>query len=1141
MWIYTGDRQSSRLRIRYLKSLLSQEVGFFDVRISTGQVIADIASDTTLIQDAIGSKTGSLIHHLAQFLVGMVIAFKTLWQLSLLNIAVLPVMLLSGGSAAYMIISASSRNEVAYARAGELAHETMTQIRTVHAFVGEQKSFHSYSNALRSSVKLGIQANLAKGLGIGSQYGLGFATFACLLWFAGKFVRDGDTTSGPAFTTILIVVSSLSGLGQAVPDIVTISKAKVAATTIMETIKRKPLISPNIDGVVLEKVHGNIELRNVQFSYPSRPDIAIFQSLSFTIPAGKVVAVVGKSGEGKSTIISLIERFYDPTSGEILLDGLNIKCMQLKWLRDQMGLVSQEPALFAVSIRENILYGKTENASMDDVMKAASASCASTFIDMLPDGYETQVGERGMQLSGGQKQRIAIARAILKNPSILLLDEATSALDSDSEKSVQEALDRVMVGRTTVVVAHRLSTIQNADMIAVIEEGKISEIGSHQELMEKDGAYAALVKIQKDGVFENRVFRGHGDGSITNGSISQRTLSSLSNTDSVFGLALKTKEMGQQNDSRSKLSLKRLIKLNAREWPYALLAAITAVAAGSAMPLFSLTITEALEYLYSFDKDYMKKGLTKCCLYCCGLGLLSILAHTGEFYFSGIAGERITMRVRKAMFSAILRNEISWFDENNTSLIACSLSADAPSVKAATVDRIVAILQFIGLVGTAIIITFSLQWKIALISLVSFPAVVLSFVGQIQFMKGFSADLHMAYMSANTVAGDAISNIRTVAAFSAENKISELFSRQLSGSKKKAFVRGQVGGVGFGISQSTMYYWSALVMWYGSFLIHNGEASFGDTIKSFLILLVTSFAVADALVVAPFFLQNTKTLATVFQILDRKTEIDARDPKTDEVSSIHGSIELRQVSFSYPSRPDIQILKNINLHIRRGHRTALVGASGSGKSSVLSLIIRFYDPQSGTVLIDGKDIKQLRLESLRRHIGWVQQEPLLFNTSIYENINYGKEGATEAEVVEAAKAANVHGFVSGLPAGYLTEVGEKGVQLSGGQKQRIAIARAILKRPTILLLDEATSALDSESEQLVQAALDILIRNCTSVLVAHRLSTVKNSHCIAVLENGCIKEQGCHHELIAKKGSYFKLANLSTSEQDELVQRSQPV
>ncbi|MCO5556390.1 hypothetical protein L7F22_009938 [Adiantum nelumboides] len=442
---------------------------------------------------------GNFIHYISRFLAGFGVGFSSVWQLSLVTLSVVPLIALAGGLYAYILVGLTNESHDAYVKAGEITEQVLSQIRTVYAFGGEKRAVSSYTNALKSTLELGKKGGLAKGLGMGVMYCFLLGAWALLLWYSGKLVRDGVTNGGQAFTTILNVIISGLALGQAAPDLAAFGKAKVAGFTLMEMISRKPNINhSDCVGTKLSKVDGHIELKHVLFSYPSRPKTYIFQDFSLDIPAGKVVAIVGGSGSGKSTVISLVERFYDPIKGEVLLDGLNLKVLQLRWLRGQLALVNQEPALFATTLRENILYGK-EDSTMDDIIGAAKISGAGTFIEMLPNGYETQVGERGVQLSGGQKQRIAIARAMIKDPTILLLDEATSALDAESEKSVQEALDRVMMGRTTIVVAHRLSTIRNADFIAVVQNGSVVEYGTHAELMSKtdSGAYSSLVKLQE--------------------------------------------------------------------------------------------------------------------------------------------------------------------------------------------------------------------------------------------------------------------------------------------------------------------------------------------------------------------------------------------------------------------------------------------------------------------------------------------------------------------------------------------------------------------------------------------------------------------------------------------------------------------
>jgi len=395
------------------------------------------------------------------------------------------------------------------------------------------------------------------------------------------------------------------------------------------------------------------------------------------------------------------------------------------------------------------------------------------------------------------------------------------------------------------------------------------------------------------------------------------------------------------------------------------------------------------------------------------------------------------------------------------------------------------------------------------------------------FLRGLGGDYTSAYSRATSLAQEAIANIRTVAAFGAEERISEQFASLLNQPSKQALLRGHISGVGYGISQLLAFCSYALTLWYASVLLKHRDSNFGDIIKSFMVLIVTAFGVAEALALTPEIVKGSDALGSVFSILKRKTTIDSDDPKSKIVTDIKGDIEFRCVSFKYPTRPEVTILKELNLKIPAGKSLAVVGQSGSGKSTLISLVVRFYDPTSGSVLIDGFDIRSLNLKSLRKRTSIVQQEPALFSTTIYENIRYGNEGATEIEIMKAAKAANAHGFISRMPDGYDTKVGEKGSQLSGGQKQRVAIARALLKDPSILLLDEATSALDASSEKLVQEALENLMQGRTTIIVAHRLSTVSNADNIAVMQNGKVGEIGRHEELISRPGSiYAQLVNL---------------
>ncbi|KAL9387392.1 hypothetical protein Peur_020516 [Populus x canadensis] len=1130
-WMHTGERQAAKMRMAYLKSMLSQDISLFDTEASTGEVIAAITSDIIVVQDAISEKVGNFMHYISRFLGGFIIGFVRIWQISLVTLSIVPLIALAGGIYAYVSIGLIAKVRKSYVKASQVAEEVIGNVRTVQAFTGEEKAVRSYIEALRKTYKYGRKAGLAKGLGLGTLHCVLFLSWALLVWYTSIVVHKNIANGGESFTTMLNVVISGLSLGMAAPDISSFLHATAAAYPIFEMIEKNTMSKISSEsGRKVDRVDGHIEFKEVCFRYPSRPDVTIFDKFCLDIPSGKIVALVGGSGSGKSTVISLIERFYDPLFGKILLDGNDIRDLDLKWLRQQIGLVNQEPALFATSIRENILYGK-DDATLEEITRAAKLSGAMSFISNLPDKFETQVGERGIQLSGGQKQRIALSRAIVKNPSILLLDEATSALDAESEKSVQEAIDRAIVGRTTVVVAHRLSTVRNADVIAVVQEGKIVEIGSHEELISNpQSTYASLVHLQEAASLQ----RHPSHGPTLGRPLSMKYSRELSHTRSSFGTSFRSDKDSVSRvggdaleSTRTKnVSLKRLYSMVGPDWIYGVLGTMGAFIAGSAMPLFALGVSQAL-VAYYMDWDTTRHEVKKIAiLFCCGAAI-SVIVYAIEHLSFGIMGERLTLRVREMMFSAILENEIGWFDDlnNTSSMLTSRLESDATLLRTIVVDRSTILLQNVGLVVTSFIIAFTLNWRITLVVIATYPLIISGHISEKLFMKGYGGNLSKAYLKANMLAGEAVSNIRTVAAFCAEEKILDLYARELVEPSKNSFTRGQIAGIFYGICQFFIFSSYGLALWYGSVLMEKELAGFKSIMKSFMVLIVTALAMGETLALAPDLLKGNHMAASVFEILDRKTQV--MGDVGEELKNVEGTIELRGVQFSYPSRPDALIFKEFDLRVRSGKSMALVGQSGSGKSSVLSLILRFYDPTAGKVMIDGIDIKKLKVKSLRKHIGLVQQEPALFAASIYENILYGKEGASEAEVIEAAKLANAHSFISSLPEGYSTKVGERGVQLSGGQKQRVAIARAVLKNPEILLLDEATSALDVESERIVQQALDRLMRNRTTVVVAHRLSTIKNADQISIIQEGKIIEQGTHSSLIENKdGAYFKLVRL---------------
>ncbi|KAJ7294789.1 hypothetical protein O6H91_11G093700 [Diphasiastrum complanatum] len=742
---------------------------------------------------------------------------------------------------------------------------------------------------------------------------------------------------------------------------------------------------------------------------------------------------------------------------------------------------------------------------------------------------------------------------MLKNPVILLLDEATSALDAESEHVVQDALNKIMLGRTTIIVAHRLSTVRNADYIPVLQQGKVVELGRHDDLiMKQDGAYALLVRLQEKATVQadtesqcvsgggspKRRSHNHECGGSDEGQkhIETRQLSLSKQRHSSYDKPSMAPDGSIKKAVRANIKIKttksytwRLMKINAPEWPYGLMGTIGAILAGLINPIYAILMGQILHVYYDPDHGRMQREIQKSALIFSGVGVLGSLFLFTMHYFFGIIGENLTKRVREMMLAAMLRNEVGWFDreENNSSEMASRLASSAASVRVAVGDRICIIVQNVSLVVTACAVAFTINWRLTIVFLLVFPLLVGSAIVQNLFLKGFAGDIAKAHDRATMLAGEAISNIRTIAAFNAQEKVVQLVSQALIGPKHSITRRGHAAGLGYGLAALLMFWSYGLTLWYGAVLVRDGKATYGDITKCFFVVLLTASAVSSTVSFTPDMVKSGQALKSVFEILDRESENNTEHDQGEHVNAVKGDVKLKNVEFHYPSRPKVHIFRSLTISVNSGQSLALVGASGSGKSSVIALIGRFYDPVSGHVLIDGKDIRKLNLRSLRKHIGLVQQEPAFFASTIYENILFGKDDASESEIIEAAKAANAHEFISALPDGYKTHVGERGVQLSGGQKQRVAIARAVLKNPAILLLDEATSALDSESESMVQKALDGLMQARTTIVVAHRLSTIRNANKIAVLEAGTIIEQGSHSELIGQhESAYSRLIKL---------------
>ncbi|XP_031257574.1 ABC transporter B family member 20 [Pistacia vera] len=1236
-WILTGERQTAVIRSKYVQVLLNQDMSFFDTYGNNGDIVSQVLSDVLLIQSALSEKVGNYIHNMATFFSGLVIGFVNCWQIALITLGTGPFIVAAGGISNIFLHRLAENIQDAYAEAASIAEQAVSYIRTLYAFTNETLAKYSYATSLQATLRYGILISLVQGLGLGFTYGLAICSCALQLWVGRFLVTHNKAHGGEIITALFAVILSGLGLNQAATNFYSFDQGRIAAYRLFEMISRSSSTA-NQDGNSLPSVHGNIEFRNVYFSYLSRPEIPILSGFYLTVPAKKAVALVGRNGSGKSSIIPLMERFYDPTLGEVLLDGENIKNLKLEWLRSQIGLVTQEPALLSLSIRDNIAYGR--EATSDQIEEAAKIAHAHTFISSLERGYETQVGRAGLALTEEQKIKLSIARAVLLNPSILLLDEVTGGLDFEAERAVQEALDLLMLGRSTIIIARRLSLIRNADYIAVMEEGQLVEMGTHDELLTLDGLYAELLKCEEaaklprrmpvrnyketaafqiekdssashsfqepsspkmqkspslqrvgmfrptDGAFDSlesptvhsppaekmmenglpldasdkepsirrqdsfemrlpelpKIDVQSANRQISNGSDPESPISPLLTSDpknershsQTFSrphshsddIPMKIRE-SKDTQHRKAPSFWRLAQLSFAEWLYAVLGSIGAAIFGSFNPLLAYVIALIVTTYYRHDDHHhLRQEVDKWCLIIACMGIVTVVANFLQHFYFGIMGEKMTERVRRMMFSAMLRNEVGWFDEedNSADTLSMRLANDATFVRAAFSNRLSIFIQDSAAVIVAVLIGMLLQWRLALVALATLPILTVSAIAQKLWLAGFSRGIQEMHRKASLVLEDAVRNIYTVVAFCAGNKVMELYRLQLKTIFKQSFFHGMAIGFAFGFSQFLLFACNALLLWYTAISVRDGYMDLPTALKEYMVFSFATFALVEPFGLAPYILKRRKSLISVFEIIDRVPKIDPDDNSALKPPNVYGSIELKNVDFCYPSHPEVLVLSNFSLKVNGGQTIAVVGVSGSGKSTIISLIERFYDPVAGQVLLDGRDLKLYNLRWLRNHLGLVQQEPIIFSTTIRENIIYARHNASEAEMKEAARIANAHHFISSLPHGYDTHVGMRGVDLTPGQKQRIAIARVVLKNAPILLLDEASSSIESESSRVVQEALDTLIMgNKTTILIAHRAAMMRHVDNIVVLNGGRIVEEGTHDTLVAKNGLYVRL------------------